>query len=167
MSDGKNSDIGVWFLDLDFHIGSKISVIWGRFQLIFSVEKLNVHHISTSDLFDLLKACHIMSHPRWSFPPSLKLIRLFVVKSQRCCCWYVTWPWPLAFWSWTVVIHGGSCDQPPTKFENPTPIRSLHISCDIRYRPPLTVHLEPLYIFEIPDPNCSIDSLTYMALRSR
>jgi len=27
-------------------------------------------------------------------------------------CWYVTWPWPLTFWPWTVVIHGGSRGQP-------------------------------------------------------
>jgi len=27
---------------------------------------------------------------------------------------YVTlWPWPWTFWAWSVVIHGGSCEQPP------------------------------------------------------
>jgi len=26
---------------------------------------------------------------------------------------YVTWwPWPMTFWPWSVVIHGGSRDQP-------------------------------------------------------
>ena len=33
---------------------------------------------------------------------------------------YITsWPWPLTFWSWTVVIH-----DPSTKFEDPTVIQS-------------------------------------------
>jgi len=27
-------------------------------------------------------------------------------------CRYITWPWPLTFWYWTVVIHGESRDQP-------------------------------------------------------
>ena len=32
---GKNSDIGVWFLDPDFLVNGEISAIWERFQLIF------------------------------------------------------------------------------------------------------------------------------------
>jgi len=35
-------------------------------------------------------------------------------------CRYGTWPWPLTFWPWTVVIHGGSRDQPSMK--------TLHLS---------------------------------------
>jgi len=35
---------------------------------------------------------------------------------------YVTlWPWPLTFWNWTVIMHGGSHDQSSAKFEDPMP----------------------------------------------
>jgi len=51
---GKNPNISIRFLDSDFLVGSKISVIWGRFQSFFSLKKLKVCHISTSGLFDLL-----------------------------------------------------------------------------------------------------------------
>ena len=49
---------------------------WGRFLLTFALDKLNVRHISTSGLVDLLtqKVCHVMRTSRWQFPPSLKLI---------------------------------------------------------------------------------------------
>ena len=60
--------------------------IWGRFQLTFSSEKWKVRHISAFGLFGLL------SRPRWSFPPSLKLIQLSITELQRCWCGYVTWP---------------------------------------------------------------------------
>jgi len=42
------------FLDPDFLIGHAISAIRGRFLLIFALDKLNVHHISTSALDDQL-----------------------------------------------------------------------------------------------------------------
>jgi len=51
---GKNPDISVRFLYHDFLTSSKISAIWGRFRFIFSSEKPNIRHISTSVLFDLL-----------------------------------------------------------------------------------------------------------------
>ena len=38
----------------DFLIGYDISAIGGRFLLIFALDKLNVRHISTSGLVDLL-----------------------------------------------------------------------------------------------------------------
>jgi len=45
-----------------------------------------------------LEACHVLSHPRWLFPPSLKLIRLSITELQRCWCGYVTWPCDLGLW---------------------------------------------------------------------
>jgi len=42
------------FLDPDFFIGHAISAIPGLFLLIFGLDKLNVRHISTSALVDLL-----------------------------------------------------------------------------------------------------------------
>ena len=50
----KSSDIIIRFLDPDFLIGHAISAIRGRFLLIFALDKLNVRHISTSGLVDLL-----------------------------------------------------------------------------------------------------------------
>jgi len=96
--------------------------IWGRFQLIFSIGKQKVRYISTSGLFGLLtwKVCHVLGHPRWSFPPSLKLIRLSIAELQRCWCGYVTWPFDLGQWS----NMAGHVVNPSTKFEDPTPIRS-------------------------------------------
>jgi len=58
-----------------------ISVIWGRFLLIFAFDKLNVRHISTSGLVDLLtyKVCYVIRTSRWKFPASLKLIRPSII----------------------------------------------------------------------------------------
>jgi len=69
--------------------------IWGRFQLIFLLEKEIVRHIFTFSVY--LAYCprntfcetwylpH--SHPRWSFAPSLKLRRLSIAELQ-----HLTWP---------------------------------------------------------------------------
>jgi len=74
---------------------------------------------------------------------------------------YVT----LTFWCWTVVIHVGSRDQPWIKFEDPMPIHSWLMSCDVCHRPHwqricshcvCTLTLDPYlreiftHIFEIP-----------------
>jgi len=58
--------------------GHAIAAIRGRFLLIFALDKLNVRHISTSGLVDLLtyKMCHVMRTSRWKFPPSLKLEKM-------------------------------------------------------------------------------------------
>ena len=46
------------------------------------------------------------SHQVWSwYYHSLPSYNVFV-------CSYVTWPWPLTFWSLTFTTHGGSRDQP-------------------------------------------------------
>jgi len=49
-----SSDIIIQFFDRDFLIAHDISAIRGRFLLIFALDKLNVRHISTSGLVDLL-----------------------------------------------------------------------------------------------------------------
>ena len=49
-----NLDTAVRFADPDFLLGCKISAIWRRFTLICAFSILNVRHISTSGLFDLL-----------------------------------------------------------------------------------------------------------------
>jgi len=51
---GVNLDIAVRFADPDFLLEYTISAIWRRFTLIFAFNILNVRHISTSGLFDLL-----------------------------------------------------------------------------------------------------------------
>jgi len=59
------------------------------------------------------------STPTLIFPPSLSIIPTkFEVDMTIHCgailliCHVTLWPWPLNFWPWTVVIHGGSRDQP-------------------------------------------------------
>jgi len=42
------------FLDPDFLMGHAISAIQGRFLMIFALDTLNVRHISTSALVDVL-----------------------------------------------------------------------------------------------------------------
>jgi len=68
--------------------------IWGRFQLIFFHQKSK-----TSAIFVLMvylaywpRKRAVLSHQRWSFPPSLKLIRLSIAELQCCWCGYITWP---------------------------------------------------------------------------
>jgi len=51
---GVNLDTAVRFPDPDFLLECKISAIWPRIPLIFAFYILNVRHISTSGLFDLL-----------------------------------------------------------------------------------------------------------------
>jgi len=51
---GVNLDNAVRFPDFDFLVDCKISAIWRRFSLIFAVYVLNVRHIFTSGLFDLV-----------------------------------------------------------------------------------------------------------------
>jgi len=51
---GYNSDITIRFLDPDLLMGHGMSAIWERFLLIFAFDKLNIRHISTSGLVDLL-----------------------------------------------------------------------------------------------------------------
>ena len=51
---GVNLDTAVRFADPDFLLECKISAIWRRFPLIFALYILNLRHISTSGLFDLL-----------------------------------------------------------------------------------------------------------------
>jgi len=51
---GVNLDTAVRFADPDFLLECKTSAIWRRFPSIFAFYMLNVRHISTSGLFDLL-----------------------------------------------------------------------------------------------------------------
>jgi len=51
---GVNLDTAVWFVDPDFLLECNILAIWRRFPFIFAFDMLNVRHISTSGLFDLL-----------------------------------------------------------------------------------------------------------------
>ena len=65
---GVNLDTSVRFADPDFLLECKISAIWRRFPLIIAFYILNVRHISTSGLLDLLTymAGHV-SNPATKF----------------------------------------------------------------------------------------------------
>jgi len=63
--------------------------------------------------------------------------------------WYVTWPcvldlWPLTFWHWAVVVHGGS------RFL--WPVRSWVISYNVFHRIPLTLRFWLLHMRRITWP---------------
>ena len=93
--------------------------------------------------------CHVLSHPRWSFLPSLKLIWLSIALLVRIR--YVTlWPWPFNLEQWSNMA--GHVGNPSTKFEDPTPIRSWLMSYDVRHRPPITMRLEPMRMRRITWP---------------
>jgi len=51
---GVNLDTAVRFAEHYFLLECKISAIWRRLPLIFAFYMLDVRHISTSGLFDLL-----------------------------------------------------------------------------------------------------------------
>ena len=55
--------------------------------------------------------------------------------------------WPLIFWPWSMVIHGGS-----TKFEDPTAIHSWVMHSDSCHRIPFTMRLQPLRMRRITWP---------------
>jgi len=65
---------------------------------------------------------------------------------------YVTlWPWPLTF------VSGHACrvtwsTPPPTKFKDPTAIRSWVMSSDISHRITQTMHFQPLRMLHITWP---------------
>jgi len=68
----------------------------------------------------------------------LATIRCLVIALLLQIRYVTSWPWPLTFWLWSVVIHGGSRGQPSTKFDDSTAIRSWVTSSDISHRIPLT-----------------------------
>jgi len=119
----------VRFADPDFRLECKISAIWRRFPLISAFYMLNVRHISTSGLFDLLtKKVHHMrwphvdnSHQVWYwYEHPLPSYSVFV-------CWYVTWPCDLDLCPLELEqlsYMAGNVTNLATKFEDPTPIRS-------------------------------------------
>jgi len=64
---------------------------------------------------------------------------------------YVTWwPWPFNLGQWTNMAS--HVVNPSTKFEDPRPIHSWLMSYDVRYRPPLSMRLQPLRMRRITWP---------------
>jgi len=59
---GENIDINIRLLDPDFHMENDMSAIWRHLLSSFALDKLNVRHISTSGLVDLLtlKVGHVL-----------------------------------------------------------------------------------------------------------
>jgi len=54
------------------------------------------------------------------------------------------WSWPLTFWPWTVLVHGGSRDQPSHQVRRPTPIRSWFMSYNVSHWLALKMRTRPL-----------------------
>ena len=142
---GVNWDTTFRFPDSDFLTECEISAIWLRFPLIFfAFDMLKLRHISNSSSFHPLTykvgyttrfASHGDNfHQVWSWYDHL-LPSYSVLLLIR----YVTlWPWPLTFWPWTVVIHGGSRDQPRHQLWRPliAPVRSWD---DVQRLPLITI----------------------------
>ena len=98
-----NLDNAVRFIDPDFLLECKISAIWRRVPFLLPVCFTYWPRKYTTRVDP-----HVdNSHQVWSwYDHTLPIYSVFV-------CWYVSWPWPLTFWPWwTVVLHGGSRDQP-------------------------------------------------------
>jgi len=79
-------------------------------------------------------------------------------------CWYVTWPWPLTFWPWTVVIHGESCDQRWHQVWRPSWVTSYNVSHWL----PLKMRTRPLRMRRITWPMSSgWKTITFLEPRPR
>jgi len=133
----------VRFIDPDFLTVSEISAIWGRFQLIFSSDKIK----STIFLLPVYLTYYLEGVPLEQTPTMIISTRFEA--DMIICCWvtallvpirYVTlWPWP-----WTVVIHGGSCGQPHHQVWRSYAYPFLSYDYDVCHRLPWTMRLQPL-----------------------
>ena len=80
-------------------------------------------------------------------------------------CSYVTWPWPLTFWPWTVEYMAGHVTNLATKLEHPMPIRSWFMSYNVSVWLPLRMRTRPLRMRRITWP-VSKESKTITYLES-
>ena len=94
--------------------------LWHRgsiFLLVFPVRVQNFGDLATFpfDFFCISYAeCQPYFYCRFVWPTDLESIPHYHTRRllRRFVCWYVTWPWPLTFWPWSVLIHGGARVQP-------------------------------------------------------
>jgi len=131
---GKNIDRGIRFLDLDFLIENYLCD-FKTFLLIFAFDMLNVHHISTSGLVDLLakKVCHVFLphvenfHQVWSwYDHLLPSYSLLAADTLRDLVTLTFWPFDLGQWSYMVSHMINTSNM----FEAPTAICSWVMSSD-------------------------------------
>ena len=104
-----NLDTAVRFADPDFLLECKISAIWRRFPLIFAFYMLNVRHISTSGLFDLVSILHASTLT--SIIPTRLEVDM-IIHCRVIAFLSADTSLDLDLWPWTDVIHGQSRDQP-------------------------------------------------------
>ena len=107
---------------LPFDSPTPISCLSAKFRRFGDVFRWFLHFIFWMSAIFLLPVCltywprkhttridpHVdNSHQVWSWydHPLPSYICLLI----RYVTW---WPWPLTFWPWTVILDGGSCDQP-------------------------------------------------------
>ena len=122
---GVNFDTAVRFADPDFLLECKISAIWRCFTLIFAFNILNVRHISTSGLFDLLTPTSIIP-TKFEVDMTIhcRVIAFLSVDTSRDS---VT----LTFDFEQLLCMAGHVSNFATKFEDPTPIRSRLMSYNV------------------------------------
>jgi len=111
------------------------------------------------------------------------IIRCLVIALLLLIRYVNVWPWPLTFWPWSVVIHGGSRVQPLHQVWRSYGYPILSYKFWHLPQNTLPMHLQPLrmrrimwpmrrgqifpHIFEIPDPDLPLHYTTFIALRLR
>jgi len=124
-------------------MGNDIFAIWGRFLLIFALDMLNIHHISTY----WPRKCVVCSSPTMKISTKFEvdmtfhcLVIAFVLLICYLTCDLDLWPFDPGQWSYMAGQVINSC----TKFEDPISIRPWVMSYDISCSIPLTMPLQPL-----------------------
>jgi len=158
----------------------KISAILRRFPLIFTFYILNVRHISTSDLFDIIfinlesipqeyKRTSILhfdnSHQVWSwYDHPLPSYSVFI-------CWYVTWPCDFDLWTFDLEqlqYMAGHVTNLATKFEDLLPIRSWVMSYNVSRWLPMKMRTRRLRMRRITWPvSRGLKTISYFNPRPR
>ena len=90
-----------------------ISAIRGRFLLIFALDKPYFYFRSSwlTDLESVSRDAHLALTVSTKFEVDTT-IRCLVITLLLLIRYVTLRPWPLTFWLWSVVVHGGSRDQP-------------------------------------------------------
>ena len=91
-----------------------ISAIRGRFLLIFALECSPYFYFRSSwptDLESVSRDAHLVVTVSIKFEVDTT-IGCLVIALLLLIRYVTLWPWPLTFWLWSEVVHGGSRGQP-------------------------------------------------------
>jgi len=73
------------------------------------------------DYYIIYSECPPYSYFRFVWPKGHLLSSVTNAKALDCVNFLCVtlWPWPLTFWPWTILVHGGSRDQPSHQVRRP------------------------------------------------